>query len=309
VIRVSLALLGLALAVTRSAADPATADTLAADAAASAAAGDYKKAAGTFAEAFKEDPTRTDVFCNIGISYFKAGSLARAHLLISQCIERSSLDLAFKDNARTVLGSIEESLRKENHAPITLQPDPKNATVVVVAFGAESEFVGTRTVWLPFGPNQIEMRAEGFVTELLPVVVSDQQPKSVELRLKPKPVDLARLPKPPVPPGPKRAKWPAIASSVVTVGAVVATVIFSQKADDAAESGSFAVDQEAADSSPFPDEVSKWNRLVGISGTIAAVAGLASGYFWYRSTTREPGRSVEVAPTTGGAAVTFRGSF
>ncbi len=308
-IRVSLALICLALTVQPVRADTAAAEKLAADASTAAAAGNFKKAAETFALAFKEDPSRTDVFCNIGISYFKAGSLPRAHVLLSQCIERSSLDLAFKDNARSVITSIEETLRKENHAPITLRPDPKNAIVVIVPFGLESEFSGTRTVWLPFGPNQVEVRAEGFLTELFPVVISEQAPKTVELRLKPKPgVDVPPPQKPGVTDSSPFPKWPAIATSVLTVGAVLIAVISYRQAQDAAESGGFAVDVEAEESSPFPYEVSKYNLMLGISGTTAIVAGAASGYLWYRAT-RSPSTSVEVQPTAGGAAVTFRGRF
>jgi len=292
------------LAAAPAAADPATAKKLTAEANAAAATGDFKTAAETFARAYKEDPSNSDVFCNIGISYFKAGAAPRAHLLLAQCIDRAALDLAFKDKARAVLGSLEDQLRAAGHTPLTVRTNPQNAIVTVVAFGPESEFVGARTLWLPFGSHQLEVRADGFVTETIPVTATDQQPRTVELKIQPKPVGGPTTPAPKAEGRP--SKWPAVATSVLAVGAGLFAVISYRKAHDAADRGPFTVDQEAADN--LDDEVSTWNTRFGISAAVTIVAAGASGYLWNRAM-HTPKTRVEVTPTAGGAAVTFGGRF
>lgn len=301
-IRVALTI--VCLTAVPAAADPEAAKKLQAEAIAAVDAGNFKVAAETFARAYKEDPSDPDLFCNIGISYFKAGEAPRAHLLLSQCIDRAALDLAFKDKARAVLTSIEEQLRASGHTPVTVRTNPPNALVTVVAFGPESEFSGGRTIWLPFGTHQVEIRSNGYVTETLPITAVDQKPTTVELTIKPAPGQVE--PKFTTKRGPTLPAWPAIATSALAVGAGVFAVIAYGKAHDAADRGLFAIDKDAANSAA--DDVSRWNTLFGISGTVTIVAAGVSGYLWYRAL-HAPTYRVEVTPTAGGAAATFSGRF
>src|SRR5688500_9942094 len=99
------------IVASQAAADPATADKLAATATDLVAKGRFKEAAAKFAEAYKEDSSRPEFFCNIGISYYKAQELPRAHLLLSQCLTRTALEQGFVDLARAVLKQVEDTLR------------------------------------------------------------------------------------------------------------------------------------------------------------------------------------------------------
>lgn len=292
------------LVTARAAADPATAKKLTADAIAAVQAGDYKTAAETFAHAYREDPADSSAFCNIGISYFKLGEAPRAHLLLSQCVDRTELDLAFKDQARAVLGMLDEQLRAAGHTPVTIRTTPLNAIVTVRAFGPESAFPGGRTLWLPFGSHEVEIRAEGYVTETRSIRATDQRPTSVELAIQPVP----RVRETPAAPPPVRrgSIWPAIATSGVTVAAGVVALLSFQKAHAAADRGNFAVDQEAADT--VADEVSRWNTVFGVSTAVAIVGAGVSGYLWYRAT-RTQTVELTAAPTETGAAVWLRGQF
>lgn len=305
-IRVSLAfLLGLAF-VSRAQANP-VAEKLAADATAAAASGNFKAAAELFAQSYKEDPTRSDVFCNIGISYFKIGELPRAHLLLTQCVQRSALDLAFKDNANAVITSIEQQMRAEKHTPVTISVRPDNATITVTEFGPESQFVGARTIWLRFGTHHLEAKLDGYAPRTMTVETVDQNPKSVEVVLGK--VTTTVVPPPPkLPPdGPSRpSKIPPVVTSVVTVAALVGAVISFKKARTEADRAEFALDAEAFRT--LDDTVGNANLLFGISTGVFVVAGAASGYLWYRAT-RSPSTTVEVQPTAGGAAVSLGGRF
>ena len=299
---IRVALLLACLAAAPAAADPAASKRAAEAAVAAATAGDFKTAAVKFTEAYQEDPTDSDAFCNIGISYFKVGEAARAHLLLAQCLDRAALELEFKDKARAVLVSIEEQLRAGGHTPVTVRLSPPNAFVTVVAFGPESQFSGARTLWLPFGTHQVEVRADGYVTETLPVTATDQKPTTVELAIKPTPVVVP----PPPPPKTKLPAWPAIATTALVVGAGVFAVIARGKAHDAADRAPFAIDQAAADG--VADDVDSWNLRFGIATGVAVAAAGVSGYLWYRAL-HTPNTRVEVTPTSGGAAATLTRRF
>src|SRR5262245_13850476 len=94
----------------RAAANPAAADRAAAGANALARDGKLVGAAATFREAWQADRLRPELFCNIGIAYYKAKDLVRAHLLLGQCLEQAALDPKFVDAARTAMASVEAVL-------------------------------------------------------------------------------------------------------------------------------------------------------------------------------------------------------
>lgn len=305
VIRFALAFVLVALAVRSASADPAAAERLATEAGAAADANNFQLAATKFTEAYKEDPTRSDVFCNIGISYFKVGELPRAHLLLTQCVQRA-LDMTFKDKANAVIASVEQQLRAENHTPVTITVKPSNATITITEFGSESQFVGARTIWLRFGTHHLEAKLDGFRSRSVTVDTIDQKPAPIEITLEKEPEIAGPIggPKPPKPPGAPSKILPIVTTGI-TVAALGLTVLAITKARDSAERGAFAIDQEALDDEK--SEVSKWNLIMGVSGTVTILAATASGYLWYRATRSH--NALEVKPTPGGAAVTFGGRF
>lgn len=296
----------LAVGVDRAVADQATADRLVAEAEAAAAADDYKTAAAKFAEAYLHDPTRTDVYCNIGISYFKVGGaeLPRAHLLMQQCVTKSARDLAFKDKAKAVVEQIEQTLRAGGHTPVTIRAmDPAGATIVVREFGPESKFIGTNTVWLPFGTHHVDASSDGYKDTSITIETSTQEPKSVEIRL-----DKQRPATPPVtPPPPPSAptKLVPLATSVAAVGGVVLSIIAFRKAREAADRGPFALDPEALDGEQ--SEVTKWNVLTIAGGVVGVGAGVASYFLWRRALATRT--EIDIKPGGGGASVMVRGRF
>lgn len=312
-IRFASALVVLASASRAALADPAAADRLAAEASAAASASDYKTAAAKFAAAYQEDP-RAELFCNIGISYFKADELPRAHLLLQLCVERSALDLAFKDNAKAVVASIEQSLRAEKHTPVTIHVAPENATLAIREFGPESRFVGTRTIWLAFGTHHVEARLEGYVDRAVPVVTADPNPRRVEIRLEKPASDPTPTPTPTPAPSPEQPRTPdrpsklvPIATTTITVAAIVVAFVAQEKADAAAFRSQFAIDDTAIDEDE--DEVSTWNTVFGTTTALAVVGAAASGYLWYRALRSPSTTRVEVTPTAGGAAAVFTTRF
>lgn len=298
-IRASL-ILALVAASAPAAADPAKADTLVNEGNEAAAAGDFKTAVVKYTAAYRENPSRIDAFCNMGISYFKLEELPRAHLLLQQCVARGSLDLSVSLNANAVIAQIDQTLREANHTPVTFKVTPEAATVVVAEFGEESRFIGDRTIWLKFGTHHVTVRIDGFAPATVEVLTSDQKPKQVPIVL-----ERVVVPRRPVEPQ-KPSKLPAIVVTGVTAVALGVTVLAFSRGRTDANAAEFALDAQSL--SDIEDEVSKWNTVLTIGG-IATIAGAGvSGYLWYRAT-RSPSTTVEVKPTAGGAAVTFGGRF
>ena len=284
------------------AADPTNPDTAEAEATALANAGDYRAAAAKFAEAFKADPTRAELFCNIGISYYKARDLARAHLLLGRCLERSALDPEFVATARTVLASVEAALRAGGHAPVTVNVEPSATSVAIVELGPDEAFVGTRVVWLPFGTYHFRGHAEGHRDEVVEVMIATPDHKTVALAIQP----LAHQANPRPPPRrAARSKLPAIAATGATAVAIAVAAIGYREAHARADLATTAIDQAAFDGDARL--VRKWNAAFAIGGALAAVGAGASGLLWYRALSA-PAR-LEVDAVGGGVALSVVGRF
>jgi tetratricopeptide (TPR) repeat protein len=305
VIRASFALLLVASAVTISAADPAAADKAAAEADRLAKAGDFKGAAANFAEAFRQDPTRPLLFCNVGISYFKAKELPRAHLLLSRCLERAALEPGFVEQARAVLADVEATLREKGHTPVSVTIDPSASSVAIVEFGPDEAFVGSRVIWLPFGTFHLTVHAEGYTDETVEVVAQTPDPKVVPIKLQKKP-EVG-----PIPTGPTTrrlpvSKTPALAVSGGTVALVGLAILSYSLAHSRADSADAAIDKDTflADRK----SMNTWNATLVVSGSLAIVGVGLSGYLWYR-VTRGKIVPVEVNANGNGASVSFGGRF
>jgi hypothetical protein len=299
VIRILLAIAVVA-APLRVVADPTAADRAAAEAETLAQAGKFTEAAAKFREAYKEDP-RPDLYCNIGITTYKAQQLAPAHLLLAQCLDRASLDPQFVETARAVLASIETAMRAGDFCPVDFRIDPLASSVEIEGFGSEATFVGSRVVWLPLGTHRVTVRAGGHTERVVEVVTTAREPKTETIKLDAVVVK-------PIAPAPTtrletRSKIPAIAASAVTGLALVGLVVSMSKGRSSADRAATAFDQLAFEADR--DNVEKWNTRLAISSVIAILGAGASGFLWYRALTPA---QVEVRPE-GGATISLGGRF
>jgi hypothetical protein len=313
----------VALAGGGAAADPAAADRAAAEADALARAGRFAEAAVQFRAAWIADRQRPELFCNIGISYYKARDLVRAHLLLGQCLEQAALDPKFVAAARGALASVEGVLRGGGHAPVRFVVEPAGSSVAIDELGADGGFVGSRVVWLPLGSYHVAAHAEGYADAAEVVTASSTAPVTVTLTLR-RPVaapdgrpdgahdtrpgaSIERDAAPPVPmsvPQPRLPLLPVMATGgtvlalVVTFGAFRAAHLRADLAASALDTEILAADQQV---------VSRWNTVMGVAGAAAVVGGAASAYLWYRW--QHHGASIDVFPQPGGAALSLSGRF
>ncbi len=300
VIRAALVALTV-LGTTPAAADKTRADALAAEATDAGGKGDWKTAAQKFSAAFKEDP-RDELFCNIGIAYNKADELARAHLLLNLCLERTAVDTAVKDSVRTVLTGIEQAM-KGKHALITIEAQ-QGAVLSVDEWGTDEVFNGPRAIWLPFGSFHVTGKAEGYRDSTVTIVVDKPDAQRV-------PVKLDKIPMTVVAPKPLTvrkpgSKAPALIATGGTVGLVVLFFVAGGKAQSAADDARLALDQETFDDDKSTAD--NWNRISIISGGLSIAGAAVAGVLWYRAL-RGRERPIEMAPTAGGATVSWRARF
>jgi len=302
------------------AADPTTADRAAAEAAALARDGKFAAAAGKFREAWQADKLRPELFCNIGISFYKARDLVRAHLLLGQCLEQAALDPKFVDAARSALASVEGVLRSAGHTPVRIAVEPVASAVAITELDPDGSFLGSRVVWLPFGRFHIAAHAEGYIDAAEEVTTASQEPKTVTITLHrapgpPGPIDHGQGSGPgpgpgpidqPVPEAPASppGRLPAYVATGVTAVALGVAVVAYVEAHSHADLGATALDSDTLQADR--DAVSTWNTTMGVAGAFAIAGAAASGYLWYRAL---HGVQVEVHPAPGGGGVSLSGRF
>lgn len=276
-----------------------------------ARSGDYEEAIIGFKEAYALDP-RVEYRCNVGIAYYRAGDLPRAHLFLGLCLERGAdLPAAFTDQARRVLASVEDRLRHGDFTPIEVLVTPLSATIRVSSFARDETFEGWRRIWLPFGGHALEASAPGFQRRVVVVAAVERESQTVNVVLEPNPPEPAPPaepaaepePEPPAPtptdarrfriPGPVRAapraeprpsfrKSAAVATAIAGVSAIVAV---SFHLTDVSSGSAFAMD-----------------GLTLVSGCIAV-------YYWSADARARRRPAVGAAVGPGGAMLTLSGSF
>jgi hypothetical protein len=302
----------VALAAGTAAADPAAADQAAAEAEALAKAGKFGAAAEKFREAWHADKLRSELFCNIGISYYKAKDLVRAHLLLGLCLEQAALDPHVVETVRAVIASVENVLRGGGHAPVRIVVEPTATSVAIVELLPDEAFVGSRVVWLPLGTYHLAGHAEGYADAAVAVTTTSQEPTTVTIALhRPRPApDVRDARDLKVEGGSRggaapRARMPAyVATGGAAVALGVATLAFiagharADLASSALDGETLAADKHA---------VSRWNTTLVIAGSAAIATGALSGYLWYRALRSEPKLEVHAGPD--GAGVAFLGRF
>lgn len=316
----------------------AQSDQFVADAEALAKKGDFVGAAAKFKAAYAVDP-RPALICNVGVAYYKAKDLPRAHLFLNRCLERgTALDPKFVDSVRAVIKAVESSLRSGNFTPLDIVVEPAGATVIVHPFGEDEVIIGSHVVWVPSGKHEVVGRNEDYEDNVTEVDAKGHDLQPVHITLVHKPVVVgpgnehhgegvgsdttgsgsgSGAPPPPsgsgsatitpTPPTPHLthryttpSKVPAIASTAITAVALAITIVAYSNAHDSADRSQFALSSDAYKSDV--SSVDHWNALMGASMTLTVIGAGVSGYLWSRAFQTE---RVDVQPTSNGVAFRF----
>ena len=320
VIAVALGALGamgaLSATSSRGFADPATADKLAGEAEVLAKAGKFAEAAERFRDAWRNDPLRPTLLCNIGIAYYKAKDLVRAHLLLGQCLEQSSLDPKIGDGVRKARASAESVLRAGGHTPVRVVSDPSATSISILELGSDEAFVGSRVVWLPFGTYHVRAHAEGRVDQTLTVTPSGPEAMALTItldRVKQAPEamtppvvakhPLEPTPAPPAPPAPSRPGLALpITASVVTAAALGLAIVARAEAGSTADRAATALDPATFDGDKSATE--RWNTAFVVGTGVAVIGAVASVMLWHHAVAAP---SIEVSAT--GLSVGYTAQF
>lgn len=298
----------IAIAARPISAAPATdADRAAAEADALAKAGDFPAAAAKFREGWQADKLRTDLFCNIGISYYKAKDLVRAHLLLGQCLEQAALDPKIVDAVRVALVSVEGVLRSSGHTAVRVVVDPPVTSVTVTELAPDLTFVGSRVVWLAFGSYHLNARAEGYGSTVEAITAATADPLTVTITLH-KPVENTAKHALPPPPIVVRDHASRLAPIVVTATTVVAfgLATFAYIEGHArADLAATALDQPTFDADR--NAVSRWNTTLEIGGGVGIAGAALATFLWYRALRTEAPVEIHASPT--GAGLSFTRTF
>lgn len=288
-------------------ADPSAADRAAAEAEALAKSGNYAAAAARFRTAWQADKVRTELFCNIGISFYKGKDLVRAHALLEQCLQQAALDPKVVDAVRRALRSVEGVLRTSGHAPVRFVVEPSATAVEVVEFAPDIAFVGSRVVWLPFGTFHAVARAEGYADTTVEVTLRSAAVRTVAIELRRRepaqspPLPAARSSAAVAPATTaqssvavaprtvvssdrartRRSMAPAIATTAVSALAAGVAIYAAVEGNTRATLAGSALDKAAYDADRRA--VSNWNTTAVVAGAACAIGAIGSGYLWYRA--------------------------
>ena len=296
-------------------ADPATATKLADEGAALVVAGRFSEAAERYRDAWRNDKLRPTFLCNVGISYYKAKDLVRAHLLLGQCLEQSSLDPELAVNVRKVQAAIENVLRTGGHAPVRIVSEPSAASISILELGSDEAFVGSRMVWLPFGTYHVRAHAEGYVDQTQTVVPTTGGGLTLTITLERTPLEPPPAQKPitppirQLPPPPPRVierpgKLLPVATTAVAVAAVGLAIYAHGRASDRADRASTAIDPTVLDNDK--GSVDNWNKTVVLGSSIAVVGAVASVWLWHRAFAAP---AVEVEASAHGVSLGYTARF
>ena len=266
---------------------------------ATAAEHHYAEAAAKFREAYRLDP-RPEYFCNVGVAYQRAKQWPRAQLYLGECLVRGSVDPAFAARVRTALAAVEQRLRDGDYTPVDVKIEPPTATISIGDFANDEAFVGSRVIWLPYGEHEITVRADGYAphTETITARGHDQ----VELHF-----ELVKRAEPVVAPirvveQPRSFALPiAVSGAAVAFGALgLGFWLDARSVMNGAGSTTITIDQYNAIVARSKDR----KYVAWAAGGVGGAAAIAAALLWAR-VLRAP--AVEVAPTPGGAAVSWGG--
>lgn len=316
-------MLALAAAPRGGAADPASAERLERDAEGLAASGDFLAAAAKYREAFREHP-RPDLICNVGVAYYKAKDLPRAHRYLGQCVATGgSLDREFIANVKKVLAAVEQTLAAGAFKPLNFIIQPHTATTTFASGIHDESLVGSRQVYVPYGRYQVTIHAEGYRDRVLEIVADNPQPAELSVKLEPAPAEPAtptptptptpaEQPLPDVPPAaPQQQRSlvaPIVASAATGAFGGLALGFYLSARSAAGDATDAARDGASLDLyTTYADRADSRERSAWIAAGATGVVAIAAGILWYRAM-KTPSR-VEVTATHEAAAVSIIGRW
>jgi hypothetical protein len=289
--------------------DPASrALLLAGEAQKLAEGGDYLGAAARYKSALALDP-RPEYQCNVGIAYWKARDLPRAQLFLDVCSARAShLDEAFVKSVRDVLDAVEQKLREGDFAPVNVTVDPPGAQVAVSSFAPDDTFVGSRTIWLPFGTHELIATAPGHDDARTTVEVQAHTALDAKLVLPetpPPPPRVIHTPPKIVVERTAPSRIPAYIGAGATVAALITDAILYKSAKDTADhAGTLPPGTDYNNAQSLA--VARRNQLYAMYAVTVGAAAV-TGYLFWRA--RPITKHVSVTPEQGGASLAFTTAF
>lgn len=310
-----MAVIVLAASTTLAHADAATADDLGKAAESLAASGDFPGAAAKYREAYRESPG-PDLMCNVGVAYYKAKDLPRAHRYLDQCVTTgASLDREFIGNVKMVLTAVEQKLIAGDYKPLNFIIQPPSATTTFTSGVHDEPLVGSRQIWVPFGSYVVTIHAEGYIDRVLDITADNRERVDHSVKLEPTapvakqpppPTDGVRLPE--VPPSSRPAERsfvaPIIASAATGVAGGLALGFYIAARGSATEAaGAETNDRYTAEA----DAAESRQHLSWIIGGVAGVAAITAGVLWYRALQRPS--PVEVSASRSGASLSLVGRW
>jgi hypothetical protein len=298
-----------------------------------ARAGDYAGAVHLFKQANVLD-ARPEYACNVGIAYYKARDLPRAHYFLDGCLATGGdLPPDFLASVRRVFTTVEERLRAGDFAPVEIRVSPPQARVIVSSFASDEPITSGRRIYLRVGQHLLLATANRHETRQIAIDLFNTDPRYVEMVLEPFPVEapaLAPAPTAAPAPAPRIAMPPRVASAPLvapqrvesikapgdgrrvapsrgaavglTVGATITfavSTLFLLAADEAeSPDDEYAVDADAAA-----------YRTLGITGYVATAGlGLASLILWGKVASQQKAM-VSAGAGDGSASLWLTGRF
>jgi hypothetical protein len=341
---------GLLVAARSAVAEPAPTPVAPADSAAAAMSkaraageraqrGDYAGAVRLFKEANALD-ARPEYACNVGIAYYKARDLPRAHVFLEDCLAAGGeLPADFQDAVRRVFATVEERLEAGDFAPVELRVSPPHARIVVSSFANDEPIASGRRVWLRVGQHLVLATALGHETRQIAVDLFNRDPRRIDMVLEPLPGDRARVaspapapvatPAPAAPPAPAATMAPAATppppvvltpvihtpdgrrrspTYVFAVGATVATVVGFTLSTLLMVASSDSEPDDPYD--PYDsDPAAEGLRVMAVTGYIGtAITGVASVVLWSQ-VSRQNKAMVGASAGDGSASLWLGGRF
>ena len=143
----------------------------------------FADALSKYKEAAKLDPATAAYQCNIGMAYYALGDEARAYLYFGRC-KRANNGSWPSSNVEDVFNYLVGVLGKKDYTPLNISGNPGDAEVLINLYAEEGPLVAPVTVYVPFSNYQIQVRADGHETKLIPVEANNRTEKSVTYDLK-----------------------------------------------------------------------------------------------------------------------------
>ncbi len=203
--------------------------------------GRHAEAIARFKEAERAVPRHVHD-CNIAQAYLRLDRLPQAFLFLERCEAR--MGRSPESWVRSSLEALRKRLEAGPFGRVTVRATPSGATLWVRAFAADEGWPvdGERTLWLPAGPSEVELRAEGMQAQVRTVEVAAGATAEVRVALAP-PVLEAVVAPPPEAKALRRARWPLIPMGVGAAGLLASGLVLGLSASTAGQLGGLSADQ------------------------------------------------------------------